>query len=238
MTWLGRRGMKTSSLRHLDLFSGIGGFSLGFGRAGFTTVGLSEIDPFCCAVLRKHWPAVPVTSGRPIGGGESGSSAGWTTPTEFDATSSQPAKLRPSRIATGRKTDYLSRQVQWSTARAEDSEQTGAHAGVPDTLTSAARMFPTPQVFDAKDCTRSPEKRLEAKQRGGCANLREVIHDGPLVPGKLSTNGKPCGCLNSRWVASLMGFPSDWCDLPTKALSELMAIASSRKSRKPSGGQL
>src|SRR4030095_2121463 len=44
----------------LDLFSGIGGFSLGLERAGMRTVAFCEIDPYCQAILRKHWPAVPV----------------------------------------------------------------------------------------------------------------------------------------------------------------------------------
>ena len=47
-------------MRVLDLFSGIGGFSLGLERAGMTTVAFCEVDPFCRAVLRKHWPEVPV----------------------------------------------------------------------------------------------------------------------------------------------------------------------------------
>jgi DNA (cytosine-5)-methyltransferase 1 len=47
-------------LRVLDLFSGIGGFSLGLERTGgFETVAFCEIDPYCRAVLRKHWPSVP-----------------------------------------------------------------------------------------------------------------------------------------------------------------------------------
>lgn len=46
-------------MRVLDLFSGIGGFSLGLERAGMKTVAFCEIEPFCRAVLRKHWPEVP-----------------------------------------------------------------------------------------------------------------------------------------------------------------------------------
>lgn len=47
-------------MKHLDLFSGIGGFALAARRVGWTTVGFSENDPFCQAVLSKHWPGVPI----------------------------------------------------------------------------------------------------------------------------------------------------------------------------------
>jgi DNA (cytosine-5)-methyltransferase 1 len=47
-------------LRVLDLFSGVGGFSLGLERTGgFQTVAFSEVEPYCRAVLAKHWPNVP-----------------------------------------------------------------------------------------------------------------------------------------------------------------------------------
>jgi len=55
---------------HLDLFSGIGGFALAAGWAGFETVGFCEIEPYCQAVLKKHWPQVPIHRDiRGLGGG-------------------------------------------------------------------------------------------------------------------------------------------------------------------------
>ena len=51
----------------LDLFSGIGGFSLGLercssrsGTGGFKTVAFCEIEEFPRKVLKKHWPDVPI----------------------------------------------------------------------------------------------------------------------------------------------------------------------------------
>jgi DNA (cytosine-5)-methyltransferase 1 len=44
----------------LDLFSGIGGFSLGLERAGMRTVAFCEIEPFQRAVLTERWPEVPI----------------------------------------------------------------------------------------------------------------------------------------------------------------------------------
>ena len=163
----------------------------------------------------------------------------------------------------------------WPTARAEDSEQTGAHHGTPDTLTSAARMFPTPNAMDGE---RGPELRGTKAARGaGGVNLREaaawstpnardwkdsgptqgnrkspnlgtqahlwqtptsadggstsrggdrkgeLLLGGQAAQDSRSTNGNRRGSLSSRWVAQLMGFPSDWCDLPTEVLCALSA---------------
>ncbi len=48
-------------IRILDICSGIGGFSLGLeSTGGFDTVAFCEFDDFCCKVLNKHWPDVPI----------------------------------------------------------------------------------------------------------------------------------------------------------------------------------
>lgn len=48
-------------LKVLDLFSGIGGFSLGLEKTGgFETSAFCEIDEHCHKVLNKHYPTIPI----------------------------------------------------------------------------------------------------------------------------------------------------------------------------------
>ncbi len=55
--------MANPKLRILDLFSGIGGFSLGLERTGgFATVAFCEIDEMCHPILKKNWPGVEIHS--------------------------------------------------------------------------------------------------------------------------------------------------------------------------------
>lgn len=47
------------TLTHFSLFTGIGGIDIAASWAGFTAVGMCEIDDYCRKVLDKHWPDVP-----------------------------------------------------------------------------------------------------------------------------------------------------------------------------------
>jgi DNA (cytosine-5)-methyltransferase 1 len=52
-------------MKHLDLFSGIGGFALAAQRTwgeDHKIVSFCEIDKFCQKVLKKHWPDTPIIS--------------------------------------------------------------------------------------------------------------------------------------------------------------------------------
>jgi DNA (cytosine-5)-methyltransferase 1 len=51
----------SAPLRVLDLFSGIGGFTLGLERTGgFRTGAFCEIEPYPRKILERHWPDVPI----------------------------------------------------------------------------------------------------------------------------------------------------------------------------------
>lgn len=42
-----------------SFFAGIGGFDIGFEKAGFEITVQCEIEPFCTSILNKHWPDIP-----------------------------------------------------------------------------------------------------------------------------------------------------------------------------------
>lgn len=52
-------GDQTRPLTHGSLFTGIGGFDLGFEWAGFATAWQVEISPYCIGVLKRRFPGVP-----------------------------------------------------------------------------------------------------------------------------------------------------------------------------------
>jgi len=95
--------------------------------------------------------------------------------------------------ALGRRTSD-SGSTGWPTARAEDSESTGAHRGAPDTLTSAARLvgWPTPAVTNAE------RGGMLERTQGARRNLQDfALTAGWLTPtvseadrGRMPNDGK------------------------------------------------
>ena len=60
MTYIKRPGA-APLLTVIDLFSGIGGFSLGLSQTGgFRTEAFCEIESYPQEILKKHWPGVPI----------------------------------------------------------------------------------------------------------------------------------------------------------------------------------
>jgi DNA (cytosine-5)-methyltransferase 1 len=52
--------LELENMKVASFFAGIGGFDLGFERAGCEVVFQCERDAFCQKVLKKHWPDVPL----------------------------------------------------------------------------------------------------------------------------------------------------------------------------------
>ncbi len=116
----------------------------------------------------------------------SASGGAWTTPTVGDSSTSRP---RPSREASGRTTDYLSRQVQvWPTPPASDGEKGGpnqAGSGGDLTLPSAACLdWPTPSARDHKSpySKEGLEAQLEVRAKPLGDMVAHVERGGTLWP--------------------------------------------------------
>jgi len=126
----------------------------------------------------------------------------------------------------------------WPTPRANDAEKRGQIANDKRSgLPAAAMYWPTPTARDYRSGSRSVEgwqKRL-ADSRGW--QLNDVVARFPTPTANrrsgLQSHGVNVilGLLNPMWVEWLMGFPAGWTALSSSA------TASSRKSRKSSGGQ-
>jgi DNA (cytosine-5)-methyltransferase 1 len=49
-------------VKHLDLFSGIGGFALGLQKVGFETVAFCDIEKYCQHLLKQKWNGIKIYS--------------------------------------------------------------------------------------------------------------------------------------------------------------------------------
>ena len=116
----------------------------------------------------------------------------WTTPCVRDAESLAKVTRGAGSLADGqqRVQPLAVQAAQWPTPRTEDSEQAGSHRGTPDTLTSAARLFPTPAVRDY----RSPNAK-SYQDRGGASKGEQLPNflahccAGPPAPASPNMSG-------------------------------------------------
>lgn len=53
-------GITDSKYKVASFFAGIGGFDLGLEKANMQVVFQCEINSFCCSVLKKNWPEIPL----------------------------------------------------------------------------------------------------------------------------------------------------------------------------------
>jgi hypothetical protein len=151
----------------------------------------------------------------------------------------------------------------WPTPKAtnikESLESWAKRSGLPKSksmgmpLCLKARMWATPQSFDATDINRSPEALLRAKQKGGCANLREQVklwatpaardwRSGKASQATVEGNSRPLNeqvtaqdtgaSLNPDWVESLMGYPAGWTDINFPRRPENNTPGNHREQRK------
>ena len=224
---------------HLDLFSGIGGFALAAGWAGFETVGFCEIEPYCQAVLKKHWPQVPIhTDIRELRGGgkESIYLQGVFLVSHSVLPGSEEARMMT--VTSGKKCLGLSKkQTQLGLLEKMLLESSiwdckkrlliwkplvmksgyliyQLYPSMPSIRESEFGLLPTPTASDKTYGRKPTTKRKNNVQK---TSLRDVLSE------KFSKNGKG-GSPHPTFVEAMMGYPIGHTELKD------WATPSSRKS--------
>lgn len=85
-------------VKQVSLFTGVGGFDLGFERAGFESTLQCELDTSCRSVLERHWPGVErVSDVRDLNSGESPTVLSFGSPCQDLSVAGKRAGLAGSR---------------------------------------------------------------------------------------------------------------------------------------------
>lgn len=94
---------------------------------------------------------------------------------------------------------------QWPTPRAEDCEQTGAHRGEPDTLTSAARVWSTPHGMGELDDPHGSELSQQVRVAAGLSDSERSARKIGMWPTATAGDAKASGSRNTENSAAHPG---------------------------------
>jgi hypothetical protein len=188
----------------------------------------TDLAPKAAAFVSRTWPPTPkAEDGRAKGNGgarnspgldqmardglldqgshsSGGKSRAWRTPHGMPS-EDNPRRQGPSGSELGFQV-MREELTNWPTATTSNGgiEQLKSGGRGVNLTTASLRDWPTPQTVD-QGTGREPRLKTDRVNRptGTPGSYR----------GDLKDVATPRGVLNARWVAQLMGFPPDWCDV-------------------------
>lgn len=173
----------------------------GDGRAEFATKGAPSLETLALASWQTPTAADHRRQGN-FGRGPGNPTLpaqakgqGWPTPLASDKRGS---------AGVGKK-ELPNAVKQWPTPRAEDCEQTGAHRGVPDTLTSATRVWSTPHGMGELDDPHGSELSQQVRVASGLSDSERSARKIGLWPTATAGDAKSSGSRNMENSAAHSG---------------------------------
>ena len=165
---------------HADLFAGIGGFALGAEWAGYRTVVMCELDPYCQQILIKNFGCRIAKNDNRL-------------PKTTIGTLAHPDSVRPQGVL---QRDSEAEQSRLKAPRRDDTDGRGTALATPNAMDGMA--------------PRSQEALTEAKSKGGCSNLKDMtVHPSLYPTSETSTGGTSTESTSSQvdFLASLSAMP-------------------------------
>lgn len=166
----------------------------------------------------------------------------WPTPCAQDDNKSPEAHMAMKRRMPGgpRNTitslQVMTKALAWPTPTVQDSENTAGPsqfernslplnalvAGLPDPASRSTSGKP-------RGSWSTPRSQDEYERRNW-KTIKKVNEEGGdlTLPSQTMYQAQQRGSLNSRWVASLMGFPPDWCELDDATIAKLSKPTATR----------